>query len=125
MTELKHAEVICHMAKHGFESVEGRPTDKDVFVLACNYCNPSTDTHWEWRIKPATITYTVTVPEPMRVMPKDGEMYWTIFCHGADKAKWISVASDKERFATGNIWDTEAKAQAAFDALFGPLRAVK
>jgi hypothetical protein len=121
MTELKHAEIICHMAKHGFESVAGRPDSLHAFRIADRSCNPMTYPDWAWRIKPTTITYTVTVPEPMRVMPKALETYWYLDC-GVCSATQRGYEVDILRFNAGNIWDTEAKAQQAFDALFGPLK---
>jgi hypothetical protein len=104
--ELKHAAVICHMAKHGFASVEGRLS--------------VTHPDWEWRIKPATITYTV--PAPMREMPEVGERYSFICGSQVLTAKWACVTADTVRFNAGNCWATEADAQAAFDTIFGPLR---
>jgi hypothetical protein len=122
MTELKHAEVIYHMAKHGFESVEGRADAYSSWKNATINANPPSFPSWEWRIKPATITYTVTVPEPLRVMPTDGQTYWVIGCDGADQIDWDGTDFEIKLFDLGNIWDTKAKAQAAFDALFSPLR---
>lgn len=126
MTSLKHAEIICHMAKHGYSSVEGRRDSRFNFADANHDVNPFTATLWEWRIKPATITYTVTVPEPMRVMPTLGEPYWSInVTPTVYSDNWSDHIVDHNRFKAGTIWDTEAKAQAAFDAMFGPLRGMK
>ncbi len=124
--ELKHADVICHMAKHGFESVEGRPVPAPDYLkwenASCIH-NPLTNQHWEWRIKPATITYTVTVPVPMREKPKHGEKYWIFGNDGSCCDTWTDHEVDFERLNAGNCWATEADAQAAFDAIFGPLKA--
>lgn len=120
--ELKHADVIVHMAKHGFESVEGRDRLNKPFYNAGKIANPVTHPNSEWRIKPATITYTVTVPEPLRVMPDKGQTYYVV---GHDEVyPYICAHDDIDDavLALGNMWDTEAKAQAAFDALFGPLK---
>jgi hypothetical protein len=118
--ELKHAAVICHMAKHGFASVEGRLSARYPFAVADYACNPVTHPDWEWRIKPATITYTV--PAPMREMPEVGERYSFICGSQVLTAKWACVTADTVRFNAGNCWATEADAQAAFDTIFGPLR---
>jgi len=123
--ELKHADVIIHMAKHGFESVQSRCSDDDFWQDASASCNPTRFPHYEWRIKPATITYTVTVPEPMRVMPNNGDAYWCVDFDGAWEVTCDLSEFDQKAVERGNIWDTESKAQQAFDALFGPLRAVK
>jgi hypothetical protein len=120
--ELKHADVIVHMAKHGFESVEGRDRLHEPFYNAGAIANPITRQNSEWRIKPATITYTVTVPEPLRVMPEKGQTYFIVGHDGVYPYKFDSDDIDDALFALGNIWDTEAKAQQAFDALFGPLK---
>ena len=125
--ELKHADVIVHMAKHGYSSVEFMAQGVDYWCGgACADCNPITHPQAEWRIKPATITYTVTVPEPLRVMPNNGDVYWFCATTGFECTTFSSRHNgDMGRFHAGNCWDTEAKAQAAFDALFGPLRVVK
>lgn len=120
--ELKHADVICHMAKNDFSSVEGRPHVNYEYVDAKADFNPITHPNWEWRIKPATITYTVTMPPPMREKPKRGEAYWTLGYDGATGDTWTDHEADHKRFNNGTIWATEADAQAAFDELFGPLR---
>jgi hypothetical protein len=127
MTELKHADVIVHMARHGYGSIEGSSKDdKGMFISADESWNPIVRPDADWRIKPATITYSVTVPEPMRVMPKDCESYWFLSNGAIACTKFIAaVRFDRDRFHAGNCWDTEAKAQQAFEALFGPLRAVK
>jgi hypothetical protein len=120
--ELKHADVIVHMAKHGFESVEGRRDSRYEFADPDDRCNPILTPGYEWRIKPATFTYTVTVEPPMRIKPRDGHRYWFID-HGVVSAAWFGLRTCELRFLSGNCWDTEAKAQQAFDALFGPLKA--
>jgi len=123
--ELKHADVIVHMAKHGFESVEGTSHSSNAYNACDKNFNPITRPDWSWRIKPTTITYTVTLEPPMRVMPKVGDKYFFISGCEICGDVWGGYSMDKSRFSKGNIWDTEAKAQAAFDALFSPLRAVK
>jgi hypothetical protein len=123
--ELKHADVIIHMAKHGFESVQSRSSADDFWQDASASCNPTRFPNYEWRIKPATITYTVTVEPPIRVMPKNGNRYWTFNTLEVYSDTWSGLPTDKKFFNAGNIWDTEAKAQQAFDALFSPLRNVK
>jgi hypothetical protein len=123
--ELKHADVIVHMAKNGFDSVEGFVQNNHEWFHGTGLFNPFTRDDIEWRIKPATITYTVTVEPPMRVMPNVGDRYFGFTGYGVYEDRWDNDAIDKDIFALGNIWDTEAKAQAAFDALFSPLRNVK
>jgi hypothetical protein len=83
--------------------------------------NPVVRFDLEWRIKPATITYTVTVPVPLRVMPEPQTVYWHCDLF-VQSELWTGHDTDLKRFRLGRLWDTEAKAQAAFDALFGPLR---
>lgn len=125
--ELKHADVICHMARHGFDSVERRlqQVGSEYWVKADKIANPLNCPEYEWRIKPATVTYTVTVPVPMREKPKHGEVYWFHPSCVFIRNTWTDHEVDHERFNDGNCWATEADAQAAFDAIFGPLRSVK
>jgi hypothetical protein len=125
MSELKHAEIICHMAKYGYDSVEWR----EYRCLDCHWSqgtealNPINCSQLDWRIKPTTITYTVTVPEPLRKIPKDGEKYWYIV---ADDI-FVTSAGDRRELdrgllECGNMWDSREKAKAAFEAIFAPLR---
>jgi hypothetical protein len=120
--ELKHAAEIIHMAKHGYESVEGFAPKDHKWFHGTGLFNPITRTDIEWRIKPATITYTVTVPEPMReTLDKDRVVY------AVSSVGVVSHKQPQTRQYDANdiVWDTEAKAQAAFDALFGSLKATK
>jgi len=61
----------------------------------------------------------------MRVMPEVGQDYWFVASSPPTSDNWLNHEVDHKRFQLGNCFDTKAKAQAAFDALFGPLRAVK
>lgn len=75
----------------------------------------------EYRIKPSTVTRTVTYPEPLRKEPKYGETYWSI-ATGLPYAldySWNDLAVDKTRLKHGICFATKADAQAAQDALFG------
>jgi hypothetical protein len=120
--KLEHKDVAHHMVDHGFESVEGRRDPDCFWEDSTDVNNPITCPSWEWRIKTETITYTVTVPMPMREMPKVGEMYFAIDSSGSFKSSWDGGGFDRNRFHAGGCWATEAEAQEAFEALFGPLR---
>jgi hypothetical protein len=122
--ELKHAAVICHMATHGYESVEAALPNGS-FLPAGGHFNPLNCPDLAWRIKPETITFTVKVPRPMQSQPKNGEPYFAITQGGIFEFLWESEQSDFACFKSGNCWATQADAQQAFDALFGPLRNVK
>jgi hypothetical protein len=120
---LPHADIITHMAKYGFESVAlltpGGIEKSDIVR------NPITCPEKEGFILPQTVTYTVTVPEPMETEPTKGTKYWgidTISDPPVVHFTWLSSAQNKFHFQTGNYWDSQEKAQAAFDALFSPLR---
>ena len=125
MSALEHADVIMHMAKHGFDSVEGREYQNIdcPWEISTDVNNPTTCPSLEWRIKPTTITYTVTVPEPMREMPKAEQQYWYI--SGGEvylKSAGDNKPADNWAFESGNMWDSKEKAKAAFEAFFAPLR---
>lgn len=68
--------------------------------------------------QPNTITGTLTIPEPMRVRPKDGERYWCFRNGCVATEKWDEDADpdyQETRFLWG-IWDTRDKAQQVADA---------
>lgn len=77
----------------------------------------------KYRIKPRTVTRTVTYPEPLRERPKHGESYWTI--HGPTSTEgdrpmtWEGDQFDQRAFKRGMCFATREDSRAAHVALFG------
>ena len=64
---MKHADVIKHMAEHGFESVEYGQNDNlkpSIWATSSLTINPVIDQGLQWRIKPATLRINVEIPMP-------------------------------------------------------------
>lgn len=78
---------------------------------------------WQYRIKPRTITRTITYPEPMKEKPPTDVVYWTI--NPASKTgieyvgRWLDDIEDNIRFSRNMCFATEADAKAAAQAIFG------
>ena len=79
MTAHKHAALMMQYAQDWAETDTpwkrwevAAPGDK--FVSLFNH--PYWDEKYEYRRKPRTLTYTVTMPEPLREAPEIGKTYW-------------------------------------------------
>lgn len=80
---------------------------------------------WEkdcvYRIKPRTITRTVTYPEPMREAPAMGTAVWLVM--GEQRQPYKTAWTDADflviALKNGMCFASEADAQACYDALFG------
>ena len=74
----------------------------------------------DYRRKPKTMTYTVTIPEPLREEPKIGESYYVVdmseiplyFLHW-----WIDDEADRRNFKRGLCFATKEDAIAAAKAM--------
>lgn len=72
------------------------------------------------RIKPRTITRTVTYPEPMRVAPEKGTTFSTVSSQYISlyRNHWNGMDCDSRALKNGMCF-ANADAQACYDALFG------
>ena len=75
---------------------------------------------FEYRRKPRTLTYTVTIPEPMREAPTLGSVYW--ICDPTSHPPvtwgyWSAHDSGQMRLARGLCFSTEADAITAAKAM--------
>jgi hypothetical protein len=89
---------------------------------AWNYdTRPAWNIKFEYRLKPRTITRTVTYPEPMRVAPRIGSQVW--YVNGEHRCPYGTTWTDENWLKTalknGVVFSNEADAQACYDALFG------
>ena len=125
MTAHKHAKLMLQYAQDAAETEEpwlrweGRgvstsavwvPMRQD-FVFYNDF---------EYRRKPRTLTYTVTIPEPMREAPKDGNEYY-VPCQLAPALggsfEWYNGDLDKLYLKRGLCFATEEDAIAAAKAM--------
>lgn len=76
---------------------------------------------YQYRIKPRTITRTLTYPEPLREAPAYGTKVWSVFPDGSGPYcdYWYGVGYLLIVLKNGMVFATEADAQACYDALFG------
>ena len=79
MTSHKHAALMLQYAQDWAETDEpwkrwevAAPGDKFVSLFS----HPYWGEEYEYRRKPRTLTYSVTMPEPMREAPEVGKTYW-------------------------------------------------
>ena len=126
MTAHKHAALMMQYAQDAAE------TDKP--WLRWEYNSPGHDDGWEpftsthpswmenmeYRRKPRTMTYTVTIPEPMREAPKDGNEYY-VPCQFAPALfgsfEWYNGDLDKLYLKRGLCFATKEDAIAAAKAM--------
>ena len=124
MTAHKHAALMLQYAQDAAET--DKPWDRWQFRgldtekwLDCaggigfsNLC--------EYRRKPRSMTYTVTIPEPLREAPKRGECYYVMdtaapnFCLSY---WWSDNGTDQRLLKRGLCFATEAAAIAAAKAM--------
>ena len=79
MTAHKHAALMLQYAQDWAETdmpwirwEVAAPGDKFVSLSS----HPYWGEEYEYRRKPRTLTYTVTIPEPLREAPETGSWYW-------------------------------------------------
>ena len=80
MTAHKHAALMLQYAQDALETEtpwerwQFRPVGTENW-LGC-WCGVGFSWRCEYRRKPRTLTYTVTIPEPLRKAPEIGTEYW-------------------------------------------------
>ena len=73
-----------------------------------------------YRIKPRTVTRTVTYPEPLREAPARGREVWFVYSHAGVRGEtWLESSKQIQLLKNGMVFTTEADAQQCYDALFG------
>ena len=75
----------------------------------------------QYRIKPRTITRTVTYPEPLREAPANGTEVWLVCTHIPlpEKSSWVGSHFQLQTLKNGMCFTTEADAQQCYGAYFG------
>ena len=123
MTAHKHAALMLQYAQDALETNTpwtrwevAAPGDKFVSLVS----HPYWVEEYEYRRKPRTLTYTVTIPEPMREAPKRGESYYVMdmdeislyFLHW-----WYDDEADRRNLKRGLCFATKEDAIAAAKAM--------
>ena len=123
MTAHKHAALMLQYAQDALE------TDKPWERWECNdgvawrqftMKHPSWLQECEYRRKPRTLTYTVTIPEPLRKAPKRGESYYVIDMNAIPLYFlywWYDDETDRRNLKRGLCFATKEDAIAAAIAM--------
>ena len=124
MTAHKHAALMLQYAQDALETErpellwerrrpgeEWHPFDKGR--------QPSWDTFIEYRRKPRTITYTVTMPEPLREAPELLGTYWLVLLSGdyCTQMYWHGDGCEFQWLKSGLCFATKEDAIAAAKAM--------
>ena len=129
MTAHKHCELMKQYAEDAAETDkpherwEVRRTSKTrEWVEEWKTLNgePSWNPECEYRRKPRTVTYTVTIPEPLREAPMDGAEYWAAdsLCSGyAHHSFWYGSSTDYRKLSQGLLFASREDAIAAAKAM--------
>lgn len=82
--------------------------------------NPKWILPYNYRIKPSTVTRTVTYPEPLRESPANGTEVWLVCVHMPlpEKSSWVGSHFQLQTLKNGMCFATKADAQQCYDALF-------
>ena len=74
-----------------------------------------------YRVKPKTITHTITYPEPLTIAPAHSSFIWLVWPHlkTATNTKWVNIDWQNTMLENGMCFATEEAAQACYDSLFG------
>ena len=75
-----------------------------------------------YRLKPLTVTRTLTYPEPLRVAPTVGTKVWAVQAYwetGIVEMLWLNAPSDHLELRRGFLFAIESDAIEAARAIFG------
>ena len=123
MAKHKHAELMLQYAKDWAETDE--PWKRWVVTSHRNewvalFGHPYWREESEYRRKPCTLTYTITVPEPLREAPEVGEVYYV----AAPEVEylwreywWAGSELDRRWLKRGLCFATKEDATAAAEAM--------
>jgi len=123
MTAHKHTALMLQYAQDWAETDTpwkrwevAAPGDKFVSL----YSHPYWGEEYEYRRKPRTLTYSVTIPEPLRKAPETGSWYWIAETASDDftsRVEWEGDGCDRSWLKRGLCFATEADAIAAAKAM--------
>ena len=124
MTAHKHAHLMAQYAQDALETdTPWKKWEINVQTSGRWYSihgHPTWAVEYEYRRKPRTMTYTVTIPEPMREAPEVGESYY-VPCQLAPALwgsfEWYNGDLDKLYLKRGLCFATREDAIAAAKAM--------
>lgn len=123
MAKHKHAALMQQYAKDWAETEEPWKrwevtSHRNEWVALCGH--PYWNEKNEYRRKPRTMTYTITLTEPLREAPEVGEVYYVAalyteyFCM---EYEWSGCAADRRFLKRGMCFTTKEDAIAAAKAM--------
>ena len=123
MAKHKHAALMLQYAKDWAETEE--PWKRWVVTShrgewVALFGHPYWNEESEYRRKPRTLTYTVTIPEPMREAPEMGSWYWLAEAATDDftsRVEWEGDSCDHSWLKRGLCFATREDAIAAAKAM--------
>ena len=124
MTAHKHAALMMQYAQDALETEtpwerwQFRPVGVENWLDGG--CGISFSDLCEYRRKPRTLTYTVTIPEPMREAPETGSWYWLAETAGYDftsRVEWEGDNCDHSWLKRGLCFATKEDAITAAKAM--------
>ena len=122
MTAHKHAALMLQYAQDAAET--DKPWERWEWKGGRGWHTLSSESafsiHYEYRRKPRTLTYTVTIPEPLREAPETGSWYWLAEKAGDDftsRFKWKGDDCDNSWLKRGLCFATREEAIAAAKAM--------
>ena len=123
MATHKHAALMQKYAQDWAETEE--PWKRwEVAAPGDKFVSLSSHPHWneqlKYRRKPRTMTYTVTIPEPLREAPETGSWYWLAETASDDftsRVEWEGDDCDHSWLKRGLCFATKEDAVAAAKAM--------
>ena len=122
MTAHKHAALMLQYAQDAMETDKPWLRWEHTFNARWYGCDqhPSWDREIEYRRKPHTMTYTVTIPEPLREAPESQQRYFmaspasSAYCNAF---RWYGGRTDTRLLKRGLCFATKEDAIAAAKAM--------
>ena len=123
MAKHKHAALMLQYAKDWAETDEPWKrwevtSHRDEWVALCGH--PYWKEESEYRRKPSTLTYAVTIPEPLMEAPKYGEVYYVVALYAECfymEHEWSGCPVDRRYLKRGMCFATKEDAIAAAKAM--------
>ena len=126
MTAHKHAALMLQYAQDAMETDrpwerwQFRPEGEADWRDFAEHFRPTWGDSTEYRRKPKTLTYTVTIPEPLRKALKRGESYYVVDMHEIPfyfLCWWYDDEVDRRNLKRGLCFATGEDAAAAAKAM--------
>ena len=123
MTAHKHAALMAQYAQDAAET--DKPWERWEVATSGNEWvslpeNPIWSEYFEYRRKPRTLTYTVTIPEPLRNAPESQQSYFmasTELRSYFNEFRWYGAPQDERLLRRGLCFATKEDAIAAAKAM--------